>query len=425
MNEFRDSLDIANFGLQILGEPRIQATDEDSKANSELAFAYGKVRQAELRRNVWRFSVRRTALRPMTETTRLLAPRAWNSATLYLPGSIVADANGGLWVSGLAENLNNEPGVSEAWDQYFGPMTADLHDADLTYFAGELVYTIVGTGGFVVWCSLQNSNTDVPGTALAWDTATTYGLNDVVSYGGYQWRSLITLNAGTTPAVAPNDWDEAVTYSAAQTVTASDGYIYSSVGGSNVGHDPAEDSAGTYWTNTGVPAAWSKTPTIYSSSPKWRALYANLTNISLTWPIGTGPASQTGTANLYRLPANWLRDAPQDPKAGSWTYVGGPGGIAYDDREKEDEYFVSSEGGPIILRFAADVTVVPKMDPLFCRALACALALQSAEPITQQEGKYRKAGQFYSTFMGEARTINAIEVGSEEPAEDEYIQVRR
>lgn len=412
---FLDSLDVANKALQHLGEPRILTADEDSKRNTEMSFAYDLSRVGELRRNIWRFSIRRAALRAITATTRLLAPQSWSASTLYLPGSVVKDANGKLWISDAAENLNNEPGTSDVWDQYFGPMTADLHDADTTYFAGELVYTVVGTGGFVVWLSLESSNEDVPGTATAWATTTTYGLNDVVSYGGYQWRSLITLNAGTTPAVAPNDWSEVVTYSAAQTVTASDGYIYSSVGGSNLDHDPALDTAGTYWTNTGVPAAWAKTPEIYASSPKWRALYANLKNISVFWPLGNSArGAQTGSTSVFRLPAGWLREAPQDPKQS----------LPPSDREYEGDYFTSAEAGPLVYRFAADVTVVPKMDALFCEGLACRMALDTSDALTQQDSKFQRIGTLYKAFMHDARAVNAIEKGPTEASIDEYELVR-
>jgi hypothetical protein len=421
---FLDSLDIANRALFHLGESKIASVSEDSKQNTVMTDAYDKARPAELRRNVWRFSIKRAALRPLTLSTRFLDPVAWSATTTYLPGSVVKDANGDFWISGLAGNINNEPGVSDAWDQYFGPVTADLHDATVTYFAGELVYTVVGTGGFVVWLSLQSSNEDVPGTALAWDTTTTYGLDDVVSYGGFQWRSLITLNTGTTPAVAPNDWSSVTTYTTGNTVTASDGYIYSSVGTGNLNHDPSLDD-GTYWTNTGVPTAWAKTPTIYASSPKWRPLYANLTNLSFTWPIGTGPSSQTGSKNIYRLPANWLREAPQNPKQGSYSMLGAPSGAGYSDWDYEGDYFTSMDGGVVIYRFAADVTVVTKMDPLFCEGLACRMALDSANVLTQQDSKFQQAGTLYKTFMGEARTINAIEEGPTEPPEDDYITARR
>src|SRR6185369_3603215 len=137
---FLDSLDIANRTCQHVGTTRIQTVDEDSKQNSEITFVYDKVRRAELRRNVWRFAIKKAVLRPLTSTTMLLAPTLWNANTLYLPGSIVSDANGILWVSTKAENRGNNPATTFVWDQYFGPMTADAWNSSINYLAGELVY---------------------------------------------------------------------------------------------------------------------------------------------------------------------------------------------------------------------------------------------------------------------------------------------
>src|SRR5690348_10873750 len=104
---FIDSLDIANRAIQHVGGVQISAPDEDSKNNTEVAFTYDKVRRAELRRNVWRFSIRKAALRPIETTTLLLKAPAYSASATYLPGAIVQDTNGQYWISLKPDNINN------------------------------------------------------------------------------------------------------------------------------------------------------------------------------------------------------------------------------------------------------------------------------------------------------------------------------
>src|SRR5678815_3993516 len=117
---FLDSLDIANRALQHCGAPQIATVGEISKSNREVSFAYDKVRRAELRRNTWRFATRRTVLRAIDTDTMILVPAAYDATVTYLPGAIVADTNGLLWLSNTQDNRNNTSGATAAWDMYFG-----------------------------------------------------------------------------------------------------------------------------------------------------------------------------------------------------------------------------------------------------------------------------------------------------------------
>src|SRR5690242_2556691 len=112
MTEFTSAVDIANRGLDHIGQPPIDATagfTEDSKAAEICGRVYGKLRQAELRRNFWRFAIKKTALRPVDGTTKFLKPSLWSAQTTYFRGSIVADAGGTLWISNIPDNLGNDP----------------------------------------------------------------------------------------------------------------------------------------------------------------------------------------------------------------------------------------------------------------------------------------------------------------------------
>lgn len=410
---FLDSLDLANRSCDHLGQSHIDAVDEDSKKNTLLANAYDKLRPAELRRNLWAFSKRKAMLRPIGATTRLLAPRAWDEDVTYQPGAVVKDDNGVLWTSGIAANLGNEPGTTSAWDQYFGPMTVEEYDADTSYYAGELVYSIGSrTGSFVVYRSLVSGNEDDPETTDAYDATVTYDLGDVVSYSGSQWRSKIAVNLGTTPAEPAAAYNAAVTYAISQTCTGSDGYKYSSVGNGNTGNDPVLDG-GVNWTNTGVAAAWTAVPVLWSSASSWVPVFAGLENISIVYPLGTGPSAQASTANLFRKPAGWLRKAVVDPK----------GVKGYDQTETMGNYIIGGDS-PMLVEFGADILTVTDMDPMFCEGLAARMALETCEAITQSLSKFQRIGNSYQTFMTEARIVNAITDDYEEAPQDDWLSVR-
>ena len=424
---FLDSLDIANRALQHCGQTQIVSPTEDSKNNLETAFAYDKVRRAELRRNDWRFAIRKAVLRAVDTGTMLLHPAAYDSTVTYQAGAIVADTNNQLWLSMAEGNRNNAPGGNdEIWDMYFGPLTIEPYDTtgSTNYWTGELVYKPgVNPGSYNIFMSLENANTDVPDTATVWSSTVTYHGNDTVSYSGSQWRSLIEVNLNVVPADGPLPYDAGTTYAATNTVTGSDHFIYSSVGSGNIGNDPTTD-AGVHWTNTGVPNAWSRSPAVGVSSTNWRLINATMTTLQFSYPIGSGPQSQSDTRNVFRLPAGYLREAPQDPKAGSVTVAGAPSGLMYEDWDFEGNYIVSRDTGPFMFRFIADVTKVSAMDDMFCEGLALTIALAIARPLTNSAELIQTCASEYKLRMGEARTVNAIEVGPVEPPVDDWISCR-
>lgn len=441
---YLDSLDIANRACFHLGIPPITSVTENSEKNATMTFLYDKVRRAELRRNCWRFSTKRVALRPLTTTTQLVVPAPYDATITYMPGSFVSDANGQPWISTQAENLGNTPGATGVWEQYHGPLTADLWQSTNVaatsggtlpasspnaYFVGELVYypsSVPGT--FVLYASKVNSNAEQPNVPDAYSATVQYGLDDLVVDGNNNfWRSLIPYNLGNTPVAAPNVWLSTATYAQNQTVTGPDGIIYNSLHANNVGNNPALDS-GVNWASTNTPAAWASANNEWGKglqpSDLWLPIYANMRNLTFTYPIGTGPLEQTITKNAFRLPASFLRRAPDDPKAGSMSYLGAPSGIQYDDWNLEGNFLVSQEGVPIILRFIADVAKVSDFDDLFCEGLACRMAMDACEKITQSTEKLRNISSLYKMYMGEAREVNAIETGATEPPVDDWIACR-
>jgi hypothetical protein len=434
MPEFLTPTDIGNRALQHCGAEMMdpfKGFTEDSKQALQVSFVYGKLRRAELERNVWTFATRRAALRAIDTATMLLVPTLWAPATAYFRGSIVNDGTGTLWISRFQNNLGNQPQTTNSWEPYFGPLTVTAFATSQSYFAGELVYTDAGDGTYRVYLSLQTGNSDVPSTATAWAATTTYNTAQVVTYLSTAYKSLVDLNLNQTPSASPAVWSSATTYSMGQTVySASDGLIYSSIAGGNLNHDPATD-AGVHWTNTGVLCPWTTVIGGGAGSLKWLQIGGvefpsgvGLTTLNIVYPLGAGPSSQDDTRNTYLLPAGFLRDAPQDPKAGSASWLGSPTNSIYSDWLFENGYIVTREIGVIVLRFVADVQDVTTMKSMFCEGLAARIASEIAEPLTNSTAKMASITAAYNKAMGEARTINAIEAGSEEPPLDDYLACR-
>lgn len=372
MTNFTTPTEIANRGLQKLGSKRIAAgllLTEDSKSAAESRACYDKLRRAELRRNVWRFSIRRTILRPIDT-----ALPEWDSTVTYASGAYV-EYNDVNYISLQGTNLNQNPETETAyWSVYTGRTSFKI-------------------------------------TPSIWSSVTTYGIG--------------ALATGT------------------------DTLVYVSVAASNLNHDPATDTAATYWqlyfgslhataydsetTYSIGELVFSVANTIYASTimdndndpstgTGWVTIACTSTPIVVPWPAGTGP--QATSRGIYVIPNGFLRQAPSDPRAGDYSDLGYPSNMLGTDWMFEGGYIVTREPGPIMLRFAADITQVPFMDDMFCEGLACRMAFEMCEAMTNSSAKLRDIGAEYKTFMGEARIVNAIEVASVQPPLDDYIAVR-
>jgi hypothetical protein len=425
MPGYLSPIDIANRGLQHCGAERIDATqgfEEDSKRASECAFVYDKLRRAELRRNLWAFAIRNAVIRPVDRTFRLLAPTLWSGNVTYPAGALCSDVTGSIWISTVVSNINRPPGYSQGWELYFGPMAIPAYDADTTYWAGDVVYIAEGDGTYAVYYSLENGNDADPETPEAWSATTTYRKGDLAAVSTTPYVSLIDLNTNQNPTTtAAAAYAEATAYVLNDRVLGTDGYVYTAKG-ATTGNDPVYDFLATYWTK-GSLAAWSTTTgTRGTGSTKWQPLDAMLQDLVILSPMVLGPDRQP--KSIYRLPANYLRLAPQNPKAGSMSPLGAPSGERYRDWNIQGQYLSTMETDPILLRFGADYTDVATMDDMFCEGLAARIGYEVCEPLNQDKGKKQIIASEYNKFMGEARTVNGIETGPTEPPEDDWVTCR-
>lgn len=451
MTAFQTPTDIGNRALQHVGVgERMVGLDDDTKAASEVRTCYDMLRQAELRRNVWRFATRRVILRPIGANTMLFAPTLWDATATYHNGSAVLQIGNSevidkstygtytYWLSQIASNKNNQPGIHSGgdyfWDTYFGPMTVDEWDDDVSYFNGEVVFynsaTALVTSVPEVYRSVVDNNIgNTPNDIEAWDATVNYRKDEVVTYAGEQYMSRPQYNLGNTPVDDLAAWSSATTYSIGQFATAlhptlPGSLIYVSLQNSNTNHDPGASGASAYWGIQG-PWAWTETIPGTVANKNWIKQNGVVIDLNMQWPAGTGPADDGSTRNVYRLPNGFLREAPQDPKPGLSFGLGIFSGREMNDWEYEGNYFTSRDLGPILFRFVADTTLVKDFDPMFCEGLAARIATAVCEPITQSQGKMQQVSQVYGGIMSSARAINAIETGPVEPPEDDYILVRR
>ncbi len=381
MPAFRSPLDIANRSFQRVGARRSTNLATDlSKQVAEFNAMYPMLRRAEMRRNVWRFSIRRTVLRavgtalpawdatityvlnslvsysglnyisihatpnlnqnPITATTywqvfsgntsqKVTFP-AWAIGTTYGSGAIVSGSDGLLYLSMVGTNLANDPTTDDAshWTLYFGPYVASALDPSANYMVGELVFDVFQN----VYYSLSNNN------------------------------PLILVIVG------------------------------------------------------GVPLP---------PGPSWALLTGTtLAPVVIPWPASTGPATDLQTRNVFVLPYGFLREAPQSPRQGDYSVLGYPSNPTRPDWEMEGQYMTSGDVGPIVFRFAADVTQVGLFDDLFGEGLSCRIALELTEGITQSEQKKKDNASEYDKFMGEARIVGGIEKGAANMPLDDYIACR-
>lgn len=402
MAAYSTPLDIANRACQWLEQPRITSfTDTSSRAAAELAFSYDKIRSAELERNTWIFATRRVVLRAIGVDTLLWTPPTWSSSgsyatsivTAYKPTSGIYAGQTDYWQIDGNGVPGDVPGTATTWHRYTGPVAADLYDGKQTYAAGELVI--------------------VP---AQWNSGTTYAKNAVVNG--------TSGNDGTWyVSLANGNLNNAVTDTAHWAVWASNGRSTTGWG---------ETAGGTL-----VPLTYPGTPLFYlslssdnadnprSSGAQWLSVNGTGQSLRPVYPVGTGPSAQTSTLNVFYLPHAFLRELPAAAKSGLNAFLGVGGPFATDYIYEGGAFLVSSSPHPILLRFVADVVDVPDMHALFCEALALKDAASLFGVITQSAEKRAQIRAEYPTIIGEARLVNAIEAGWQDPPEDEFVTVRR
>ena len=417
---FAAPVDIANQALQFCGARRITAMTDNSVNAAAVSFCYDQVRRNELRRNTWGFSVRRCILKPVSLESMVFQPASWASGTTYALGALVSFQTGDItqvWQSNVPSNLANTPSeTSSQWTMYFGSVNYEPY-ATGTYYAGEVTY--------------------IPAT---YASGTTYAAGAVVTYLSLPYLSLVGSNIGNTPSTSRADWvvqawplTKTFTpwnvnnqYAAGTFISYGGGVYYALL--TQSGNIPA--SSPTDWApviQQGPVAYLSLFPnnaSVPGADANWLALVGTLTTLQMLYPYNAGPVNDAASPNAFMLPIGYLKEAPQDPKAGANNWLGGPGGGWYDDWVIENGLILSRMACSIHFRFSADVVNVLLMDAMFCMGFAAAVGATVCEEVTQSTAKLGAIRGEYQKAMTEARLSNGIEQGPTEPPEDSFITCR-
>ena len=85
---------------------------------------------------------------------------------------------------------------------------------------------------------------------------------------------------------------------------------------------------------------------------------------------------------------------------------------------------LTDAAAPLEIRYVRRVEDVAAWDPLFAEAVACRLAFDLAEKLTQSSGKKEAALRDYQLAVREAVRVNAIEAAPESTADGSWILAR-
>ena len=404
---FTQPLDIANRALQRLGLDRLKTFAYSSRQATETAFAYDKLRAAELEGNLWKFATKRVVLRSIGIDTVLWTPAAWASAQSYAAGYVASYApTSGVysgqtfyWQLSAAETSSATPDNDPLFHRYWGPLAIDLYDTGpngngnpgLVYAADEVVL--------------------VP---AAYNAGTTYAANDVASDDtAMRWYvSLVASNIGNTPSTSPTKW----------ALWTDQGRGNSTFGKTTAGSPVPLTYPGTSRVYRSLYSGNQDNP--LSGAGSWLNVGGTVAPLTANYPVGAGPNHDLSTNFAFYLPNAFLKRAPTDPQGGRQAYLGAMSGRMPEDYVEESGYLVSQQAGPIMVRFVADVIDVTDMDPLFCEGLSACIAMELCETLSQDKAKYDRAVGAYNKIMGRARIINAIEIGPITQTENRYVTVR-
>lgn len=266
-------------------------------------------------------------------------------------------------------------------------------------------------------------------------------------------RAVMRPIISTSRTVSFPTYSSATTYAAGDIVADSAGFLWISTVGSNLANTPGAGGVNAKWFPYFGPTVaqvhdtsttWLPGDVVYVSSTVYLAIAANSNQTppnATYWMAPTGASISTivapwpthyerdgtTTRNKYKLPSNYLRMAPQDPKFASGVRQNVAAGMQFNDWEVEAGFLMTADSGGFVLRFVADQADVATMEPLLVEVWAAQLAVQLCEPMTQSDEKMNAMMAIYTRFMNTAKLINSVEAGSteDEPAEAPPSQAQR
>lgn len=244
---------------------------------------------------------------------------------------------------------------------------------------------------------------------LGWTSGATFNTGDIVSHDAVSWITVsgpvTNITPGgdnftnwqefTGPSVC-NPWSATISYFVGELVSSGSSVYLSLVSGNTA---------------------------ILSVTTAWHLVQGAI-HASLFIPFPVANSTNSALRNIFPIPDNFLRIAPQDPKAPGNAYSATSAGMQYSDYSLEREWLLSAATDPIIFRYVMNAQFVRWYDPLFCEMVAARMAYDLCEMITGSAQKKQLMTQTYGRYLSDAQQTNAVESGTTEPADDEWSSLR-
>lgn len=138
------------------------------------------------------------------------------------------------------------------------------------------------------------------------------------------------------------------------------------------------------------------------------------------------PASATppafGWSYSYPLPSDFLALVQVGD---DWSMYESDGGALFEiesDQATGRMALLTDQAAPLNVRYVYRVTNAGLFHPLFVEALACRLAAEVCEPLTQSLAKRQQAWDEYKAAIREARRQNAIEQPPRRPPDASWVR---
>lgn len=400
MGAYKLPIDVMNRALQHMHMHAVGRLDESTPNAYAVVQAYDRVREAELSNNLWKFSLKRVVLRPVQTQAVYIDTSSQTTSGAVLHFTSTTDIQVGLLVTGT-----NIPAST----------TVEAYDATTVTLSASVSGT-VASGATITFGSPTFLYT--PPTYAA---GTTYSVGSIVAdTNGDWWRSRKSSNIGRTPSTSPVYWSVYVGVDVAQPFDT----------GFNSQSPTSYYTGELVMTGGAVYLSLNSNNSDTPPSVNWLNVNGTTEPLSILWPIGTGPATDFSTNNVFRLPRGYLRRAPTSPNSGLNDYLGADHSMPLEDYVMEGDYIVSGVRNSILVRYVGDVKDVSEMDATFCEMLAARIAVETCTaPGFAIETKVAglimtNCNRHYNRERRSAVEQNAVEIGPIDPPLDEYLRVR-
>lgn len=91
---------------------------------------------------------------------------------------------------------------------------------------------------------------------------------------------------------------------------------------------------------------------------------------------------------------------------------------------REGRQILTNYSSPIYIKYVYRITDTSAYDPIFCEALACKLAFEACESITQSNTKKDELSKQFDKTIAEAHRIDSVEIPTDELPEDRWVLSR-